>query len=179
MIVAALAVLALPFAAFVILALVPPLRRSGRPAGILSILAIAAALVFALRVFVARVRAEALWSWIPADGGPMATVGVLVDELSARCWCWSRWFRRVQVYSAGVLHDEAAGGPGPLLRYHSLFAFSMLARASPTFILCSCSGSWSALLVLLMASGTAAGGRAPALKASGSPTRDLGSSRAS
>ena len=77
----ALAILGLPFASFLVLALVRPLRRSGRPAGFLSIAVIAAAFVLALRVFTGGGRMEALWSWIPADGAPMATVGVLVDEL--------------------------------------------------------------------------------------------------
>jgi len=55
----ALAVLALPFAAFVALALIRPLRRSGRPAGFVGILAMAAAFALALRVFAAGDRGEA------------------------------------------------------------------------------------------------------------------------
>ena len=82
MIGSALAILALPFASFLVLALVRPLRRSGRPAGVASIAAIATAYVLALGLLSGRGRTEGLWPWIPADGGPMATVGVLVDELS-------------------------------------------------------------------------------------------------
>ena len=43
----ALTVLALPFAAWTLIALVPPLRRAGRPAALVSIAAMAAALVVA------------------------------------------------------------------------------------------------------------------------------------
>src|SRR5262245_51726421 len=108
----ALAVLALPFAAFAILALVPPLRRSGRPAGVFSILAIATALACALRIFIGGGRAEALWPWLPADGDPMATVGVLVDELSAFMLVLITLVSTlVQIYSLAYLHDE----PSPAL----------------------------------------------------------------
>jgi NADH-quinone oxidoreductase subunit L len=136
MIASALAVLALPFAAFLILALVPPLRRTGRPAGVVSILAIVSALVFALRIFGARVRAEALWAWIPGDGGPMATVGVLVDELSASMLVLITLVSTlVQVYSLAYLHDEPPAALGRYYAYQSLFAFSMLGLVlAPTFI---------------------------------------------
>src|SRR5262245_56117803 len=136
MIFAALAVLALPFAAFLVLALVPPLRRSGRPAGVVSIVAIAAALAAAVRVVAARGRAEALWPWIPADGGPMATVGVLVDELSAAMLVLITLVSTlVQLYSLAYLHDEPPASLGRYYAYHSLFAFSMLGLVlAPTFI---------------------------------------------
>ena len=64
----AVAILGLPFASFLVLALVRPLRRSGRPAGLLSIVAIAAAFVLALSLLAGGGRMEASWSWIPADG---------------------------------------------------------------------------------------------------------------
>jgi NADH-quinone oxidoreductase subunit L len=132
----AVAILALPFAAFVVLALVAPLRRSGRPAGVLSVVAIAAAFVLALTLFLGGGRMEALWSWIPADGGPMATVGVLVDELSAAMLVLITLVSLlVQVYSLAYLHDESPPALGRYYAYHSLFAFSMLGLVlSPTFV---------------------------------------------
>jgi NADH-quinone oxidoreductase subunit L len=132
----AVAILGLPFASFVVLALVRPLRRSGRPAGVLSIVAIAAAFALALRVFFGRVRVEALWSWIPADGGPMATVGVLVDELSAAMLVLITLVSLlVQVYSLAYLHDEPPPALGRYYAYHSLFAFSMLGLVlAPSFV---------------------------------------------
>src|SRR5712692_4653523 len=136
MAVSALTVLGLPFAAFLVLALVRPLRRSGRPAGILSILAVAVAFVLAPRVFADGSRAEALWAWIPADGGPMATVGILVDELSAAMLVLVTLVSLlVQVYSLAYLHEESGPALGRYYAYHALFAFSMLGLVlAPTFL---------------------------------------------
>src|SRR2546430_12961526 len=80
---APLLVLGLPFAAFLVLAVVAPLRRAGRAAGAVSILAAAVALVAALGVWRDGVRRTLTWAWIPADRGPMATVGLLVGPLSS------------------------------------------------------------------------------------------------
>jgi NADH-quinone oxidoreductase subunit L len=131
----ALAVLGLPFASFLILALVRPLRRSGRPAGVVSIAAMALSFALALRVFWGG-RMEALWPWIPADGGAMATVGILVDELSAAMLLLITLVSLlVQVYSLAYLHDEAPPALGRYYAYQSLFAFSMLGLVlSPSFV---------------------------------------------
>src|SRR5688572_11619571 len=132
----ALAVLALPFAAFVAQALVLPLRRSGRPAGWLGIVAIGTSFVLALRILAEGRGGEALWSWIPGDGGPMATVGLLVDELSAAMLVLITLVSLlVQVYSLAYLEGESAPALGRYYAYHSLFAFSMLGLVlSPTFL---------------------------------------------
>ena len=132
----AVAILGLPFASFLVLALVRPLRRSGRPAGLVSIAAIAAAFGLALTLLAGGGRTEALWSWIPADGGPMATVGVLVDELSvAMLVLITLVSLLVQVYSLAYLHDETAPALGRYYAYQSLFAFSMLGLVlAPSFV---------------------------------------------
>jgi NADH-quinone oxidoreductase subunit L len=132
----ALAILGLPFASFLILALVRPLRRSGRPAGLVSIAAIAAAFVLALGLLSGGGRAEGLWPWIPGDGGPMASVGVLVDELSvAMLVLITLVSLLVQVYSLAYLHDETAPALGRYYAYQSLFAFSMLGLVlAPSFV---------------------------------------------
>jgi NADH-quinone oxidoreductase subunit L len=132
----AVAILGLPFASFLVLALVRPLRRSGRPAGLLSIVAIAAAFVLALSLLVSHGRTEASWSWIPADGGPMATVGVLVDDLTiAMLVLITLVSLLVQVYSLAYLHDETAPALGRYYAYQSLFAFSMLGLVlAPSFV---------------------------------------------
>ena len=132
----AVAILGLPFASFLLLALIGPLRRSGRPAGVVSIAAIAAAFALALRVYGGGGQAEGLWSWIPADGPPMATVGVLVDELSgAMLLLITLVSLLVQVYSLAYLHEETAGALGRYYAYQSLFAFSMLGLVlAPSFI---------------------------------------------
>jgi NADH-quinone oxidoreductase subunit L len=132
----ALAVLGLPFASFLALALIRPLRRAGRPAGLVSIAAMAAAFVLAVSRFAAGGRSEASWSWIPGDGGPMATVGILVDELSAAMLLLITLVSLlVQVYSLAYLHDEAPPSLGRYYAYQSLFAFSMLGLVlAPSFV---------------------------------------------
>src|SRR6266849_6359929 len=132
----AVTILGLPFASFLVLALVRPLRRSGRPAGWVSIVAIAAAFVLALSLLAGGGRMEASWSWIPADGGPMATVGVLVDDLTiAMLVLITLVSLLVQVYSLAYLHEETAPALGRYYAYQSLFAFSMLGLVlAPSFI---------------------------------------------
>ncbi|OLC17896.1 MAG: hypothetical protein AUH29_00595 [Candidatus Rokubacteria bacterium 13_1_40CM_69_27] len=132
----ALHVLALPFAAFVILAVLPWLRRKGRAAGWLSIIAVAVALYRALTVWAGGGRGEATWAWIPADGGPIATVGVLVDELSAAMLVLVTLVSLlVQIYSLSYLDRETPPALGRYYTYQSLFAFSMLGLVlSPSFL---------------------------------------------
>src|SRR5437899_7862301 len=78
----ALLVVLLPFVAFVLLAVVVPLRRRGQAAGAVSIAAIAVAFLAALfSWFVWKGDAHVqTWAWIPADEAPTATVGVLRSE---------------------------------------------------------------------------------------------------
>ncbi|HSE92571.1 MAG TPA: NADH-quinone oxidoreductase subunit L [Methylomirabilota bacterium] len=136
----ALIVLGLPAAAFTLLALAAPLRRRGRTAGLVSIAAVAGAFLTALGVWRASVGADrggvATWAWIPADGGPVASVGVLVDELSAAMLVLVTLVSLlVQVYSLAYLSDEPAPGLGRYYTYQSLFAFSMLGLVlAPNFL---------------------------------------------
>ncbi len=138
----ALLVLALPFASFLLLALVRPLRRSAPAAATVSITAMALALAGAVLTRHGSVRRAATlspsttWSWIPADGGPMATVGVMVDELSMSMLLLVTLVSLlVQIYSWAYLHDEPRASLGRYYAYHSLFAFSMLGLVlSPTFL---------------------------------------------
>ena len=131
-----LVVLALPFASFLLLAVVPPLRRTGRGAGVVSIAAMAVAFAGALAVWTPGLAGEARWVWIPADGGPMATVGILLDAISAAMLVLITLVSLlVQLYSLAYLHGEPPGGLGRYYAYHSLFAFSMLGLVlAPTFV---------------------------------------------
>ena len=131
----ALLVLGLPAASFVLIGVLGPLRRSGRGAAALSIAAIGGAFAAAVVLWQsARAMAEgpprnpsATWSWIPADGGPMATVGVMVDDLALpMCVLVTFISFLVQVYSYAYLHEETPPSLGRYYAYHSLFAFSML-----------------------------------------------------
>jgi NADH-quinone oxidoreductase subunit L len=138
----ALIALGLPFASFLLLALVRPLRRSAPAAAGVSITAMAAALVTAIFDFRSAVPRAAdqspstTWAWLPGDGGPMASVGVMVDDLSLTMLLLVTLISLlVQVYSWAYLHDEPRTSLGRYYAYHSLFAFSMLGLVlSPTFL---------------------------------------------
>jgi NADH-quinone oxidoreductase subunit L len=138
----ALLVLALPFASFLLLALMRPLRRSAPAAAGVSIAAMAGAFVAAIVTRIGAVprppqqSPSTSWAWIPADGGPMATVGVMVDDLSmAMLLLVTLISLLVQVYSWAYLHDEPRTSLGRYYAYHSLFAFSMLGLVlAPSFI---------------------------------------------
>ena len=102
-----LSVLGMPFVAFVLLAVVTPLRRSGPRAGLVSIGAMAIALGGALTVWAKGFVGETTWVWIPADGGPIATVGLLVDPLStAMLVLVTLVSLLVQIYSLAYLQPQ-------------------------------------------------------------------------
>ena len=135
----ALAALLLPAVAFVILALAGPFRRLGRPAAYLSTLFSAASLVAAIGTF--RLAGGGgysvwLWSWIPAEAGPLATVGVLADGDSALMLVLVALVSfLVQVYSLGYLFGETMPSLGRYYAYQSLFAFSMMGLVlAPNFV---------------------------------------------
>ncbi len=122
-----LLVLAMPFVSFLLLAIVGPLRRTGRGAGLVSIAAIAISFAAALAVWTQGFVAEQTWIWIPADGGPIATVGVLVDPLSnAMLVLVTLVSLLVQIYSLAYLSAERPAPLGRYYTYQSLFVFSML-----------------------------------------------------
>src|SRR5213594_3230309 len=125
----ALLVVLLPFLAFVLLAVVVPLRRRGQAAGAVSIAAIAVAFLAALFSWVVWKGEPHVqtWAWIPADEGPTATVGVLLDPLSnAMLVLVTLVSLLVQIYSLAYLGDERPASLGRYYTYQSLFAFSML-----------------------------------------------------
>src|SRR5713226_5214546 len=134
----ALLVVLLPFVAFVLLAVVVPLRRRGQAAGAVSIAAIAVAFLAALFSWVVWTGEPHVqtWAWIPGDEGPTATVGVLLDPLSnAMLVLVTLVSLLVQIYSLAYLRDERAPSLGRYYTYQSLFAFSMLGLVlSPSFI---------------------------------------------
>ncbi|MBI3028359.1 MAG: NADH-quinone oxidoreductase subunit L [Candidatus Rokubacteria bacterium] len=125
----ALAALGLPFCSFVLLAVALPLRRAGRAAGALSIAAIGGSLLASLVLWrtLPGESVELTWTWLPAEGGPMATVGILVDHLTASMLVLVALVSfLVQLYSLGYLEHETPPALGRYYAYHSLFAFSML-----------------------------------------------------
>jgi len=131
-----LVVLALPFAVFLLLSLAAPLRRRGVLAGWVSTAATAAAFVTALVIWRDGARGSLIVPWLPGDGGPMATVGLLLDGLSAPMLVLVTLVSLlVQVYSLAYLDDEPPRSLGRYYVYQSLFAFSMLGLVlSPTYL---------------------------------------------
>ena len=127
----ALFALLLPAAAFLIIGVLPPLRRSGRPAAFFSIACALGAFASALlgwRAFTAGGTAvSALWPWLPGASGPFATVGVLVDGQSSMMLLLVTLVSLlVQIYSIGYLSHEPAPALGRYYAFQSLFAFSMM-----------------------------------------------------
>lgn len=129
----ALAVLALllPAGSFLLIGILAPLRRSGRPAAFLSIAAVATSLAAAIRTWQLAAGAtepiHAVWNWLPGAHGPLATMGVLVDHQSSLMLMLVTLVATlVQIYSLEYLHDEPAPAFGRYYAYHSLFVFSMM-----------------------------------------------------
>ena len=135
----ALLTLVLPAASFLLLAVAVPLRRTGRPAGWVSILFAAGALGAALGAWQASTRegfSRIVWEWIPAEAGPLATVGVLADSDSTLMLVLVALVAfLVQLYSLGYLADEAPAALGRYYAYQSLFALSMMGLVlAPNFV---------------------------------------------
>ena len=134
----ALVSLLLPALSFLVLALVMPLRRSGRPAAWFSTACMAGSLGAAVLAW--RAAAEApmrlAWDWLPAQGQALATVGVLADpDSTLMLMLVALVALLVQTYSVGYLADEPARGLGRYYTYQSLFAFSMMGLVlAPNFV---------------------------------------------
>jgi NADH-quinone oxidoreductase subunit L len=120
-----------PFLAMAILGIVPPLRRTGRLAGLVSIAGIGASLVASLLLFL-RYRANPTpWEWeflwAPFSSYPAIEFGVLIDGLSASMLVTVALVAfLVQVYSLGYMDEESPGSLGRYFTFQSLFAFAML-----------------------------------------------------
>jgi NADH-quinone oxidoreductase subunit L len=118
-----------PATAFLVLALVAPLRRAGRPAAYVSILGAAGSLAAAIagwRGYDGAITRLA-WEWLPSPGKPLATIGVLADETSTIMLVLVALVAfLVQVYSLSYLSEEPPRGLGRYYTYQSLFAFSMM-----------------------------------------------------
>ncbi len=128
-----------PGVAFLLLSLVVPLRRSGKPAGWLSTMFSLGALVAAVAAWRATVPDMArrmLWEWIPVEDGVLTSVGVLADADSTLMLILVALVSfLVQVYSLGYLSDEPPASLGRYYAYQSLFAFSMMGLVlAPNFV---------------------------------------------
>ena len=120
-----------PVASFLLLTAVPGLRRSGRPAAFVSIAAALTSLGAAIRNWQLSGGAveplRAVWDWLPAEKGPLATMGVLIDHQSTLMLILVTLVAAlVQIYSLEYLHSEPPGSLGRYYAYQSLFVFSMM-----------------------------------------------------
>ena len=126
----ALVGLLLPAISFLILALVAPLRRSGRPAAYTSILFAAGSLAAAFYSWRRLAEGEVIelaWDWLPSNGVSLATIGVMADRDSTLMLILVALVAfLVQLYSIEYLHDEPPAALGRYYTYQSLFAFSMM-----------------------------------------------------
>jgi NADH-quinone oxidoreductase subunit L len=148
----ALLILAGPFGAALLLGVVPPLRRAGRLAALVSLAGIGVALVAAVRLVTSLWLARAALAahggsavreatltlpWLTQAGPvPLATAGVYVDALAAVMAALVTLVAAlVQLYSLGYLADEPRPALGRYYLYQSLFAFSMLGLVfAPNFL---------------------------------------------
>ena len=127
----ALLALLLPAASFLLIGVLAPLRRLGKPAAFVSIAAVAVSLASAIRswqlVSAVEEPIRVVWNWLPGANGPLATMGVLLDHQSSLMLILVTLVATlVQVYSLEYLHDEPAPAFGRYYAYHSLFVFSMM-----------------------------------------------------
>jgi NADH-quinone oxidoreductase subunit L len=135
-----LTALLLPAGAFLALAVIAPLRRSGRLGASVSIAAMLAAFGAAVMAWRAFGAAEApitrLWTWLPQQQSALASVGVLADAQSTVMLLLVTLVALlVQIYSLGYLADEPAPALGRYYMYQSLFAFSMMGLVlAPNFL---------------------------------------------
>jgi NADH-quinone oxidoreductase subunit L len=117
--------------AVIVLAVLPPLRRSGKPAAAVSIAGIGVSLAAAAALF-ARIHAAGVPSivevvWAPMTRGPSITFGLLADGISSSMALLVAFIALlVQVYSLAYMKDEEPAAFGRYYAYHSLFAFAML-----------------------------------------------------
>jgi NADH-quinone oxidoreductase subunit L len=134
----ALLALLLPAFSFLVLAIIAPFRRLGRPAAWFSTTCAAAAFVAAVIAWIhgAEQVARVVWPWLPSGGVTIADVGLLLDAQSSVMLCLVTLVSfLVQFYSLGYLHDEPAPALGRYYAYQSLFAFSMIGLAlSPNLL---------------------------------------------
>ena len=122
--------LLLPAVSFLILAVIAPFRRSGRPAAYTSILFAAGSLAAAIGAWRGHAEGQVTrlaWEWLPSNGHSIATIGVLADRDSTLMLILVALVALlVQLYSIEYLHGEAPAALGRYYTYHSLFAFSMM-----------------------------------------------------
>jgi NADH-quinone oxidoreductase subunit L len=114
---------------FLVLALVFPFRRLGRPAAWFSILCAGGSLVAAVIAWNhgAGTVSRVVWPWMISEGQTLATIGILADgESTIMLVLVALISFLVQLYSIGYLSEEPPASLGRYYTYQALFAFSMM-----------------------------------------------------
>lgn len=120
-----------PALAVVILTVIYPLRRSGRPGAYVSILGIGLSTTLSV-INLALIKSNPVsitlkYHWLPSSSGTLAYVGLWLDSISAiMLVVVSGVALAVQVYSLGYMSHESKPSLGRYFTYHSLFATAML-----------------------------------------------------
>jgi NADH-quinone oxidoreductase subunit L len=120
-----------PAAAALVIGVVYPLRKAGKPAAYLSVVTVLLSLCAAVLLFARQLGApeDALVQttrWLPSAGRTIAEVGVRIDGVSASMlMVVTGVATAVQIFSLGYMADEPPPAFGRYFAYHSLFVFSM------------------------------------------------------
>jgi NADH-quinone oxidoreductase subunit L len=127
----ALVALLVPALTALLIAIIPPLRRSGKPAGYLSVLTALGSLFASVSLLMHQLKAPAevavqTWRWLPVGSTTLAEVGVRIDGISVTMLLVVTVVASaVQVFSLGYMADEPPPAFGRYFAFHSLFIFSM------------------------------------------------------
>ena len=117
-------VLLAPLTAFALVALIPPLRRRGRVAGLVVVTGSTVSLLAAVSLL--QPLSRQVWRWLPSAGQDLAQVGWLVDSTSAPMLVVVGLVALcVQVYSFSYLEDEPGPALGRYFGWHALFVVAM------------------------------------------------------
>jgi proton-translocating NADH-quinone oxidoreductase chain L len=115
-----------PLGAFALIALLPPFRRSGRPAALLSVAASIVAAWAAFDTVLGGVDELVRFPWMVLGGDVAGVIGWRVDATSSAMLVVVTVVAAcVQVYSLGYLADEPAPALGRYYAWQSLFIFAM------------------------------------------------------
>ena len=124
----ALVALLVPLFVAALLLVAAPLRRAGKPAGLISVGAAAVAFGAALQLLLepSTLPLEKTLRWLPVGGQTLAEMGLRIDGTSSlMLLVVTSVALAVQVFSLGYMAAEPKPAFGRYFAYHSLFIFAM------------------------------------------------------
>jgi NADH-quinone oxidoreductase subunit L len=119
-----------PLAVALLCMVVAPLRRSGRLAAALSVLAASTSLAASVALLKQTLEGAPgillQWPWLVSDGQTVATVGMQLDGVSIPMLVVVSFVATaVQIFSLSYMDDEPPASYGRYFTWHALFLFSM------------------------------------------------------